>query len=222
MVPVIGNVALILLRQKPTMHLHRQSGAPAQVFHSGKNSRSRQMVECLRKEFVYSEKRVRDILFQEIQAMLSHERPKPMIVSRLIRDAAARARRRAQEIGFDFAGWDTASKATVNAMLGAGVLLTPNGEQIPLTIAAQATEVGGIVDSFVDLTEAYLLDVLIRRLGDVTVRDHTALAHALFRQFDPTIAMEDMEDRVAVLLAMLWDRVAVTEGGTYCAVEVCS
>jgi hypothetical protein len=33
--------------------------------------------------------------------------------------------------------------------------------------------------------------------------------------------MEDMEDRVAVLLAMLWDRVVLTEGGMYCAVEVC-
>jgi hypothetical protein len=178
------------------------------------------MVDCLRKEFVYSEKRARDILFREIAGLLAHGAARPIMVSRLVREAAARGRRRAREIGFEFTCWETASKATINAMLGAGVLLTPGGVQIPLTVAAQATEAGGIVDAFEDLTEAYLLDVLIRNLGDVTVRDHTALAHALFRQFDPNIAMEDMEDRVAVLLALLWDRVTVTESGAYCAVEV--
>jgi hypothetical protein len=178
------------------------------------------MVECLRKEFVYSEKRARDILFGEITAMIGSG-ARPFIVSRLVREAAARAKRRAQEINFEFSNWDTAAKATINAMLGAGVLLTRDGSRIALTVAAQATEVVALAEGFVDITEAYLLDVLIRKLGDVTVRDHTALAHALFRQFDPTIPMEDMEDRVAVLLAMLWDRVVLTEGGMYCAVEVC-
>lgn len=190
------------------------------MYSSNRNTRSRQMVECLRKEFVYSEKRARDLLFREIAALLANGAGKPLMVSRLVREAAARARRAAREVAFEFTSWETAAKATINAMLGAGVLLTPDGQQIPLTVAAQATLAGGIVDGFEDLTEAYMLDVLIRRMGDVTVRDHTALAHALFRQFDPNIDMEDMEDRVAVLLALLWDRVAVTEGGAYRAVEV--
>jgi hypothetical protein len=198
----------------------RHSGTDASVYPPGRNSRSRLMVECLRKEFVYSEKRVRDILFAEIAALLGGRPERPIMVARLVREAAARARKHSEQTGFDFSNWDTAARATVNAMLGAGVLLTRDGVRIPLTVAAQATEATALAESFVDLTEAYLLDVLIRKMGDVTVRDHTALAHALFRQFDPTIPMSDMEDRVAVLLAMLWDRVVISENGAYCAVDV--
>jgi hypothetical protein len=203
------------------MHLQRHTETGASVYPQGRNSRSRLMVECLRKEFVYSEKRARDILFAEIATILGGTSGRSIIVSRLVREASARARRRAELIGFDFSNWDTAAKATVNAMLGAGVLLTCDGLRIPLTVAAQATEVTALADGFVDIAEAYLLDVLIRKMGDITVRDHTALAHALFRQFDPNIPMEDMEDRVAVLLAMLWDRVVITDNGLYCAVEGC-
>jgi hypothetical protein len=178
-------------------------------------SRSRQMVHALRTEFVYTEKRARDFLFQEIEDILRIGGAPP-IVSRLTREAAARARFRAHDAGFDFANWDTAAKATINAMLAAGVLIAPNGSPIALTIAAQAAEVTELAKDYRDITEAYLLTVLIRRLGDVTARDHTAMAHALFRQFDRSVAMEDMEDRVAHLLASLEGRVAVCEGGAYC------
>ena len=44
--------------------------------------------------------------------------------------------------------------------------------------------------------------------------DHTALAHALFRQFDSNISMEDQEDRLAILLAMLSERIEL-RGETY-------
>ena len=177
-------------------------------------SRSRQMVDALRQEFVYSEKRARDILFGEIEAVLQQHGPSP-IVSRLTREAAARGRQRAQQIGYELSNWETAAKTTIQAMLGAGVLLTRDGQSIPFTIAAQATEVVGLADNYRDITEAYLLEFLIRKLGDVTTRDHTALAHALFRQFDRNIPMGDLEDRVAVLLARLSDRIRLAERGVY-------
>ncbi len=60
-----------------------------------------------------------------------------------------------------------------------------------------------------------MLEFLIRTLGDVTTRDHRALAHALFRQFDRSIPMEDFEDRVAILLATLAGRVTLRDDGTY-------
>ncbi len=181
-------------------------------------SRSRQMVDSLRREFVYSEKRARDFLFQEIEATLRNNRTRP-IVSRLAREAAARARQRATEAAYDFSNWDTAGKATINAMLAAGALLSNNGSPIPLTVAAQATEVAGLTEDYRDTTEAYLLETLIRRLGNVSARDHTALAHALFRQFDRTVPIDDLEDRVVMLLARLSERIALAEGGTYCILD---
>jgi hypothetical protein len=174
-------------------------GAPAQS--GGRFSRSRQMGDCLRKELLYCEKRPRDILFGEIERLVGEGDPK--ILSRLTREAATRSRQHAEAIGFEFAPWDTASKAVVKAMLCAGVLLAADGRPIPPDITAQATPVAALKDRYQDITEAFLLRFLIDRLGDVNTRDHTALAHALFRQFDPGVPLEDLEDRVVILLARL-------------------
>jgi len=189
---------------------------------SQKFARSGQMANCLRRGLLYTEKRARDFLFQAIEQHLSRSnrehRRAPLIVSRLGREAAGAARRAAEKAGYEFIRWDTASKAVINAMLNAGVLLTHGGAPIPPGITGQATEVVSLQQGYCDSTEAYLLEFLIRELGDVTTRDHTALAHALFRQFDPSVPLDDLEDRVVVLLASLAGRVKLNGDGAY----VCS
>jgi hypothetical protein len=172
------------------------------------------MVNVLREEFLYSEKRARDLLFQEMKLFLVKSGA-PVILAKLGREAASAARQRAVSRGYEFSNWHTASKATVNAMLRARVVLASDGSPIPVSIAAQAAEVAALAEGFEDITEAYLLEVLIRRLGDVTPRDHTALAHALLRQFDRTVLMEDLEDRVVTLLATLSGRVGICADLTY-------
>ena len=181
---------------------------------SSRFSRSRQMGDCLRRELLYSEKRPRDILFRVIEQLVSeasNEETDPKILSRLTRDASARARQQAEESRFDFGHWETASKAVVKAMLCAGVLLSSHGEPITPGITAQATPVAALKEDYRDITEAFLLQVLIARLGDITTRDHTALAHALFRQFDRGVPLEDLEDRVVILLAQLADEVELSD-----------
>lgn len=175
------------------------------------------MVNCLRGAFLYAEKRARDMLFEALEPILGDDncRRCPLIVSRLTREAANRARCAAQFAGYDFNNWDTAGKAVINAMLRAGVLLTRNNSPIPPDITGQATEVAALKDGYRDTTEAYLLEFIIRELGDVTIRDHTPLAHALFRQFDPNVPMDDLEDRVVLLMARLTDRVVLNASGTY-------
>jgi hypothetical protein len=168
------------------------------------------MIEVLRQEFLYSEKRARDILFDQIQAII-RQSDSPVMVSRLTREAAARAQDRGRRMGYDVANWNTAAKATVNAMLGAGVLLAGDGS----AIAAPAAEVAALADRYQDATESFLLETIIRKMGDLTARDHTALAHALFRQFDPAVPLDDLEDRVVMLLAQLSDRIVLADGGTY-------
>ena len=171
-------------------------------------ARSGQMVECLRQEMLYSDKRARDLLFAAIEQLVA-ERP-PMMVLQLTREAALRARRLSEISGFELENWGTVSRAVMKASIMAEALLTPEGEPVPIGIGSQASLVGGLREDYRDLTEAFLLGFLIRRLGDVTTKDHTALAHALFRQFDPRIRREDLEDRVVILLARLADRVALT------------
>ncbi len=176
------------------------------------------MADCLRQELLYSEKRPRDLLFTVIEGIIAErsDDEEPRMMLRLTRDAASRARHQAHRAGFEFHHWDTASKAVIKAMLFAGVLLAPDGQPILPGITAQATPVAGLRARFQDLTEAYLLEVLIQRLGDVKTRDHRALAHALFRHFDRAVPIEDLEDRVVILLAQLADRVELRDD-TYVA-----
>jgi hypothetical protein len=165
------------------------------------------MLDCMRRELLYSEKRPRDFIFAAIDELLREPGRQPTILARLTREATACARRRATAAGMEFGNWDMAGQAVVRAMLGAGAFLTPRGEVIPAGVEALATPVGSVREAFRDLAESFLLEFLIGRLGDVTVRDHTALAHVLFRQFDPNVSMADQEDRVAVLLARLSGRI---------------
>jgi hypothetical protein len=181
--------------------------------------RSKQMVNALRQDFIYSEKRSRDMIFHEVQKIITESRAKPT-VSRLTREAGVRARSHAEAAGYALSNWDTAARATINAMLRASVLLSADGSPIPLTITAQAAPVFALAEGFLDLTEAHLLEFLIRKLGDVTVRDHIPLTHALFRQFDRTVSMEDFEDRVVALLASLSGRLVLAPDGTYSPIDL--
>lgn len=176
-------------------------------------SRSGQMVNCLRQELLYSEKRARDMLFVAIERLLAGH-SEATIVARLTRDAAQLARGDGDRVGYQFANWDMAAKAVVKAMLCSESMLAPSGEPIPFDVTAHASPVQSLREDYQDRTEAFLLEVVLRRIGDVTLRDHTALAHALFRQFDPNVSMQDLEDRVAILAARLVDRVALI-GDTY-------
>jgi hypothetical protein len=180
-------------------------------------ARSSQMVRCLRENFAYCEKRARDLLFAAVEEALRESigGGEPPILSRLTREAALRAREAARQSGFAFTNWEIASRAVVNAMLAAGVFVMGNGSAVRPDITAQATRIAGLKKGFRDLTEAYLVELVVRKLGDVTTRDHKALAHALFRQFDARISIADLEDRVVLLLAMLSGRVALREDGKY-------
>jgi hypothetical protein len=199
-------------RKMPAPTFHEEADAVSRPAGSPKFARSRQMVECLRKDMLYSEKRPRDLLFSSIERLID-ERP-PMMMSQLCRESALHARRLSADAGFEFENWEPVSKAVMKTLLMAGALLGPSGDTIAFDIAAQASTVGALRAGHRDLAEAFLLEFLIRQLGDVTTRDHTALAHALFRQFDPSIRREDFEDRVVILLARLSDRV-VLSGNAY-------
>jgi hypothetical protein len=184
------------------------------------SARSLQMINCLRDRFIYSEKRARDMVFCAVEEILrgGSTGSRCLILSRLMREAANNARREAQQTGFEFSNWDTTSRAVINAMLAAGVLLTHNETRIPTGVAALGTAIAGLKEDYRDRTEAYLLEFLIRNLGDVSARDHKALAHALFRQFDRSIPMDDLEDRVAILLATLDGRVTLRDDGMYAVI----
>lgn len=174
------------------------------------------MADCLRKELLYSEKRARDVIFKVVAEILKEQEQtgECRTLSQLTREAAQRASQAPH--ASDGTRWDVASRTVLKAMLGAGVLLGRDHRPVRCGIAAQATPVSALADQFEDRTEAFLLETLIERMEDVTERDHRALAHVLFRQFDPDISLESLEDRLVMLLARLADRVEL-RGDRYIA-----
>ncbi len=170
-------------------------------------ARSGRMIECLRSEWLYSEKPSRDVLFSVIRHLV-RDHP-PMMVAQLSREAAGRGRDVAARAGRTFDNAEAVTRAVVKTLLMSGALRSPDGDAIPFDVAAQAAVVGKLTDDFEDRAEAFLLEFVIGRLGDVTPGDHRALAHALFRQFNARVSIDELEDRVAVLLARLRDRIAL-------------
>jgi hypothetical protein len=80
--------------------------------------RSRQTIDALRQEFLFSEKRARVIRFGEIEAILCQFRS-PIPVAKLTREAAARGRERA---------WQAGARA---ALLAGRVALAAGGTYCP-------------------------------------------------------------------------------------------
>ena len=81
--------------------------------------------------------------------------------------------------------------------------------------AADGTEVVEISPTVEDDAEAYLIEYIIRDLGNVTEFEHSPLAHAVLRQFDTGADMGALKDRVAFLISRIAERVSLDESGTY-------
>jgi hypothetical protein len=183
---------------------------------SGKSeyARSAQMASVLRTSFLYSEKRARDCVFAATETVLVTAAPPPTLAT-LIRSTLQAARDHARLIQYELLNSETVTRAVFNAMLRADVLLSVEGKSIRVDLRAYATRVRSLAPDFRTQTEAFLLEFLIGSLGDVGTRDHLALAHVLFRQFDPNVPVTDLEDRLVTLLAAMDDRIQLSHSGLY-------
>jgi hypothetical protein len=179
-------------------------------------ARSAQMAAALRGAFLYSEKRARDCVFIATETALANMEKAPTLAS-LIRSTLHAARAHAKKIQFELLNSETVTRAVFNAMLQADVLLGLDGQSIRVDLRAHAACVGSLSPDFRDETESFLLEFVIGAVADIRPRDHLSLAHVLFRQFDPNIPMADLEDRLALLLAGLSDRIELSPTGIYVA-----
>lgn len=172
------------------------------------------MAAVLRGAFLYSEKRARDCVFVAAETALADLDTAPTLAT-LIRSTLQAARAHAALIQYELLNSETVTRAVFNAMLQADVLLGTDGHSIRVDLRAYAARVSSLAPDFRNETESFLLEFLIGSLGDVTARDHLALAHVLFRQFDPNVPVTELEDRLVTLLAGLNDRVELSRSGMY-------
>ena len=177
-------------------------------------ARSAQMAPALRTAFLYSEKRARDCVFAGAETVLVNAAQAPTLAL-LIRSTLQSARDHARLIQYDLLNSETVTRAVFNAMLRADVLLALDGNPIRVDLRTYATRVRSLAPDFRTQTEAFLLEFLIGTLGNIGTRDHLALAHALFRQFDQNVPMTDLEDRLVTLLAAMDNRIELSHSGLY-------
>lgn len=217
-----GSPIALFLASSPRVVMKNQPPSVATVLRNTNGSRSGQMIDCLRKNLLYSDKRMRDIFFRATRKLIGqHERDGTSeMLSRFTRELESTGRAWGTAEGVEANNWDMPAKAVVNTMVRAGVLFDQRSNPIQAGVGANAAAISAISESFEQRCEVFLIEFLIRKLGDVTVRDHKALAHALLRQFDPNIAIGDLEDHVVFLISHLESSVALTEDGLYTPIEI--
>lgn len=172
-------------------------------------NRSRAMRAPLLAAKIFNEKPTRDLLFKTVKPIIDRE---PLQLSKL--------RRVLSEESFAASGitergkWDTQVYFFVRLLLFSGTLWGSNG---PITHGAgsDGKEVVKLSPALEDDAEAYLVEYVLRELGNVTEFEHCPLAHAILRCFDGNVDIFDLKDRVTFLISRFADRLSLSETGTY-------
>ncbi|SRR6266404_4807861 len=183
--------------------------------------RTSEMINTLKHRRIYSGKQIRDYVFRALRSATEQPNLIPLSASQLVRQVCSSAEGQAKSDGVSFEYWYAASDASFEMMLHAGILLDEHGKPIPPGIGSRGTKVCSIAPDFEDRCEMFLLEYLIKTLGNVTSHDRTALAHALFKVAPDKKSIYDMQDRVDELLVKLQDRISESDDGTF-VVDKCT
>ena len=174
-----------------------------------KYPRSRQMRASVQKAKLFNEKPIRDLLFKTVTQIVTRERLQLSALRRTLAEESF-----AHSDFSDKMKWAAQVYFFCRLLVFSGTLQGSSG---PLShgAAADGTEVQEISSTVEDDAEAYLIEHIIRDLGNVTEFEHCPLAHAILRQFDSTTDMGVLKDRVAFLISKISDRVTLDESGAY-------
>lgn len=186
---------------------------PAKPVADKGQTRTASMVKVLKDHSIYSPKDIRDCLFHGIKQAFESSGGVPKSAGQLLREAAVFAQQEAAADGLTFQYWPAARGGVLQMMLRAGVLLDVDGNPVHSGIQARGTTVGSLKAQFEDECEAFLLSFVINELGDVTERDTTALAHALFKQSPKKASLDQLMDRVDELFNRFGDRISESDDG---------
>jgi len=173
--------------------------------------RSAEFRKRLTDQGLFCEKRERDILLDALLRILEQS-PKP--ISKLRRELPKVAQDIANERGVCCADFKRIVNFFLKLLLMSRVLLSPGGEVIARSVSAEAAPVAEVDDSALDRMEQYMLEQILKE-SDVKDREQWQLAHAIFRQFDQSVEIDGMLDRVATLIAALGNRFILTDDGRY-------
>jgi hypothetical protein len=174
-----------------------------------KFERTQEFVDCWKRRYIYCPKPIRDLLFQAIEDILGEE-PQGLTVAKL----TSTARQRAEKQCETFTYWQAATGGLANALVASQVLLTADRAPVPLGVECWGSQVALVSENFRDRCEAFMLYFVIKTLKNVNFyRDRIHLAHALLKEGPSGKSVDELMDRVSILMSSLGGRIEIGEDG---------
>ncbi len=196
----------------PVAPTHGGNVAATQLTTDKGERRTEQIIECLKDEGIYAAKDIRDYIFKALHTKIENASP-ALSLAQLKRKTLVAAEEEAKSAGVSFKYWYVATESVFKLMLLAGVLGDENGLPIVLGARPRVIKVAKIAPDFICICELFLLQHVLNTLKDVTERDCTALAHALFKEAPSKTTRDQMLDRVDQLFEKLGDRLLEDDDG---------
>lgn len=203
--PVNVNPADRLQEAVPTV------AAKSETIEPEKYPRSREMRTSVQKAKLFNEKPIRDLLFKTVKGIVGREQHLQLsALRRILADESFTESQFSDKVK-----WDGQVYFFCRLLLFSGTFVDARGDALSHGASADGTEVHDIRTTLEDDAEAYLIEYIIRDLGNVTEFEHTPLAHAVLRQFDTALEMGKLKDRVAFLISKVSERLTLDESGVY-------
>jgi hypothetical protein len=174
--------------------------------------RTDQIIQCLKDAGIYAAKDIRDYIFKAAHAKVASSTP-ALSLAQLKRKTLVAAEEAAVSAGVSFKFWYVATESVFKLMLLAAVLVDENNLTVMLGARARLAKVTAIRPDFVSTCELFLLQYVLNKLQDITERDCTALAHALFKEAPSKTTRDKMLDQVDQLFEKLGDRLLEDDDG---------
>jgi hypothetical protein len=172
--------------------------------------RTQEMIAVLKKAFVYSPSNIRHFVFgamREIKGDLKNK-----TVAQFLREVKDCAKAKADAATINFTYWPTAMDAILEMLLLSQSLAGPDGKPIKRGLQARGTVLTAIAEDFETKCELFLLRFLIQHM-QLTNRDRTSIAHALFKEGKAEKAHDQLEEQLDRLFTLLGDDLCESPDG---------
>lgn len=197
-----GSNAAVLPAGNGPISVSREEQAEKATEDDKGHKRTQEMIQVLKRKGIYSPKDIRDFIFEAVKRLIEEEH-RQLTTTQLFREAMAAAEAAAKERGIQFPFWYAAAQGVKEMMLLAGVLRDTDGNAIRPGFQSRATQVSSLQREFVGECEGLLLKEVLNGLGNVTQRDATAIAHALFKEAPDKSTRDQMSERLDDLFAKM-------------------
>lgn len=189
-----------------------QTAAKSEKIDKGK-VRSEQFNKCMRDNRVYCPKRIRDYFSRALRALEGEKGALPCTIGQLVRRARSLAEQNAAQDNFNYRFWPVATDGMLELLVQSRCLYESENIYVKPGVHARGTTIVAVAPDMELKCELFLLELLIRKLKNITRHDRTSLVHALFKTGNQDNTLDDMHERLDALFFALRFRISEDSKG---------